>query len=169
MDDKQNICGAKTRSGGRCQKAPCKDRKRCSNHGGKTPRGVESPHYKSGLYSQYAGDSLKKVLDDLEDVDPEELTRVSNELRLMTALIIKSKALEGTADDLDDLDTISKVIERLVKSKQRAVALNIEENRLVPVSDIEVFLDYVETTLERYTDQSYEIMTELQSFKISDQ
>jgi len=138
-------------------------------HGGKSLRGTASKTWRSGLYSKYAGESLKKVLSQLEDMPPEQLTRVDNELKLLQALIIKSRTIEDGTGDLNDLDTISKVIERLVKSKQRAVALRIEEERLVPADDIRIFLQFVETTLVRFTgdDTAFEIMSELKNFKIS--
>lgn len=46
-----NKCGAKTRAGTPCQRAPLAGRTRCRLHGGATPRGRESPHYKHGRRS----------------------------------------------------------------------------------------------------------------------
>ena len=34
-----------------CEKPPCKGRHVCAKHGGKTPRGPASPHWKTGVYS----------------------------------------------------------------------------------------------------------------------
>jgi hypothetical protein len=47
-------CGAKIRSrtGGFCKRYPLVGRTRCRLHGGATPRGVDSPHYKHGRYSK---------------------------------------------------------------------------------------------------------------------
>jgi galactokinase len=44
-------CGAKTRSGAPC-KSPAMENGRCRMHGGKHPRGIASPHYKTGRYSK---------------------------------------------------------------------------------------------------------------------
>jgi hypothetical protein len=44
-------CGAKTRRGTACQQ-PAMRNGRCRLHGGKTPRGLASPHLKHGRYSQ---------------------------------------------------------------------------------------------------------------------
>lgn len=46
-------CGAKTRSGGRCKRAPAPGYNRCNLHGGKTPRGHALPHTKTGRYSKH--------------------------------------------------------------------------------------------------------------------
>ncbi len=40
------------RSGARCRKSAMKERLTCSVHGGGTPRGVESPHFRHGRYSK---------------------------------------------------------------------------------------------------------------------
>src|SRR5699024_4085742 len=137
---------------------------------GNQPRGVNSPNYKHGIYSRYAGDSLAEVLDELEGKDPEELLNANSELKLLEALIISSDALRKGTGDIDEVDTLSKVVERLVKSRQRATALEIERNRLVPASDIELFLDFVSDTLRKFNgpDKSNEIMQQLKTFKISD-
>lgn len=49
-----NKCGAKTRSGGKCQRAPCKGRNRCRLHGGAShPGGPDHPAYRHGRLSKY--------------------------------------------------------------------------------------------------------------------
>lgn len=45
------ICGAKTRAGHPCQQRPMPNG-RCRMHGGATPAGVASPHFKHGRYSK---------------------------------------------------------------------------------------------------------------------
>lgn len=52
------ICGAKNRQGSPCQKFPLRGRTRCRLHGGLTPRGIASPHFKTGRYSNYLPDRL---------------------------------------------------------------------------------------------------------------
>ena len=46
-------CGAQLRGkpGQYCKRHPIKGRRRCRLHGGKTPRGKESPHWKTGEFS----------------------------------------------------------------------------------------------------------------------
>ena len=43
-------CGAKTRAGSPCRRAPATGRSRCRLHGGATPRGAASPHWRHGRY-----------------------------------------------------------------------------------------------------------------------
>lgn len=161
-------CEAKTRSGGTCQN-PAMPNGRCRLHGGKSLRGIESGTYKHGLYSKYAGDSLKEVLAELDNVSSDELINPDNEIKLMQALILKCKGIENGADDLRDLDTISKIIDRLITAKQRSQAIMIEQQRLVPASDIERFLDFVETLLiDRIGEtDGYAIIDEFKNFKLS--
>ena len=44
-------CGAKTRAGTPCQRAPMPNG-RCDKHGGKSLRGIASPRFKHGFYSK---------------------------------------------------------------------------------------------------------------------
>lgn len=166
----KHLCGAKTRSGQPCQNKPVNGSQRCRMHGGKSLKGTDSPRYKHGLYSKYASESLKEVLAELENVSSDELIKPEQEIRLMSALIMKCKGLENGMDDLKSLDTISKILERLIHAKQRSQAIMIEQNRLVPATDIQLFLNWMEELLINRIgkDQTFEILDELQNFKISD-
>ena len=161
-------CEAKTRNGGTC-KSPAMENGRCRMHGGKSKKGIEAGAYKHGLYSKYAGSQLKDVLSELDNVSSDELINPDNEIKLMQALILKCKALENGFQDLRDLDTISKIIDRLITAKQRSMMIMIEQQRLVPATDIERFLDYVETLLvDRIGEQDgYAIIEEFKNFKLS--
>lgn len=165
----QKKCGAKTRNGSPCQRSPAKGSTRCKLHGGASLKGTDSPTYKHGLYSKFAGESLKDVLIELDGVSSDELIQPEQEIKLMSALIMKCKGIANGADDLRDLDTISKILERLIHAKQRSQAIMIEQQRLVPASDIERFLDYVETLLiDRIGEQDgYAIIDEFKNFKLS--
>jgi|SRR5690625_413286 len=162
-------CGAKTRSGGTCHNPPVKGATRCRLHGGMSKRGRESATYKHGLYSKYAGDDLKTVLDELSEQSGDELLNPENEIRLMQALIISAKTLEDKITDLHRLDSISKIIERLVMAKQRSQAIMIEQKRFIPATDIEQFLSWMETLLiEKIGEDGYDIIDKLKTFKLSD-
>jgi len=52
--NKTKICGAKTRRGSACRRAPMRNG-RCSNHGGKSLAWFAHPNYKHGRYSKYSG------------------------------------------------------------------------------------------------------------------
>jgi hypothetical protein len=49
----QTMCGAKTRNGRRCRKPCVFGRTRCRNHGGASPIGIASPHWKHGRLSKH--------------------------------------------------------------------------------------------------------------------
>lgn len=69
------VCGAKNSKGIPCIRPPEKRRERCGQHGGKTPRGVASPSWKTGKCSIYAGLLPAKMAEDFEAVmtDPKLL------------------------------------------------------------------------------------------------
>jgi hypothetical protein len=171
MDNENKKCEAKTKGTGKpCQRAPVKGRERCKLHGGATLQGADSPRYKHGMYSKYAGSQLNEVLAELEDVNSEELIQPDAEIKLMQALLMKCKGLENGLDDLNDLDTISKIIERLITAKQRSQKIMIEQERLIPVTDIQLFLNWMEELLAKQIGRSETtpIMNKLSTFKISD-
>lgn len=45
-------CGARTRAGAPCRRRPAKGRRRCKLHGGATPQGPDSPHWRHGRRSR---------------------------------------------------------------------------------------------------------------------
>jgi len=66
------------RSGERCKKHAPKGHVVCSMHGGKSPRGVDSPSFKTGRHSRYLPDRLtEKYCEALAD---EELLRLDDEI-----------------------------------------------------------------------------------------
>ncbi len=65
-------CGAKTRSGTPCKSRPLVGRNRCKLHGGASPRGAASPHFKHGLYTKVLPANLKANFDKLVN-DPQLL------------------------------------------------------------------------------------------------
>lgn len=163
-------CGAKTRSGTPCQKAPVKGRNRCHLHGGKSLRGADHPGYKTGLYSKYAGKSLQKIMDELAGKTGDDLISPEPEIRLMEALILASKALKNDVTRLDDLELLSRTIDRLIMAKQRSQKVLLEQNRLIPSDDVKLFMSYIEDVLHRHvdSDKAQKILSEIQTFRISE-
>lgn len=88
----------------------------------------------------------------------------------MEALILASKTLQSDLEDLEELETISKVIDRLVMAKQRSQKILLEQDRLIPASDIERFLKWMEELLIQQTDEgvAHSIINQLENFKLSD-
>ncbi|HBQ61308.1 MAG TPA: hypothetical protein DD671_17250, partial [Balneolaceae bacterium] len=97
-------------------------------------------NFKHGGYSQYAHESLKDVLTELEGVDGEDLIDPRHEIKLLQALIISAKALENRLSDLEDLERISNVVSKLIIAKQRSQKILEESRRLVPADDLKIFL-----------------------------
>lgn len=55
-----SLCGAKTRQGGVCKQAALANG-RCHYHGGKSPGGIASPHYKDGRYSKVLPQRMREA------------------------------------------------------------------------------------------------------------
>lgn len=163
-------CGAKTRDGSPCQKHPVKGAERCHLHGGRSRKGPDHPGWKHGLYSKHAGPELSEILDELEDVDSESLIDPKSEIKLMQALILHSKALKREVSDLEDLERLSRIVDRLVFSKQRSQKILLEQQRLIPASDIERFLDFLEDLLIKQVDSgaAHQVMKQLKNFRLSE-
>jgi hypothetical protein len=84
MRNQRSICGAKTRSGGKCKSLPMENG-RCRMHGGKTPKGPKAPSWKHGRYSQYLPTQLVPLMSAALS-DPEMLS-LRSEIGLVTAQI----------------------------------------------------------------------------------
>jgi hypothetical protein len=77
------VCGARTRSGGPCQRAPIAGRDRCRAHGGTTPRGVASTQFVHGRRSKDIPSRLtERYQDALVD---EELLALRDDVALIDA------------------------------------------------------------------------------------
>jgi len=89
----KKLCGAKTRQGGPCQVAPMPNG-RCYRHGGATPSGLASPHFRHGRFSR---DVPTRLMSRYEQAlaDP-ELLSVRSDVAVLQALINEKLAkLEG--------------------------------------------------------------------------
>jgi hypothetical protein len=67
-------CGAKTRSGGRCQNAPMQLGGRCRMHGGASLRGLDHPRYKHGQYTKYKPIDIDELLARLRSAPPPDFS-----------------------------------------------------------------------------------------------
>jgi hypothetical protein len=77
-------CTAKSkRSGDRCRRHAMTGSKVCYMHGGKTPVGPASPHYKSGRYSKYLPHNLRTRYE--ESLDDPQLLELRSEVALLDA------------------------------------------------------------------------------------
>lgn len=108
------ICGAKTRAGTPCQRAPMANG-RCNLHGGKSPRGIASPHFKHGRYSKSLPENLSARWEETQS-DP-DLLSLEDEIRLIDVL------LKSNLDKLDteESGTAWRLIRRAVDAMEMAV------------------------------------------------
>lgn len=109
MSDNPNICGAKTRKGTPCQKAPIKDKKRCRLHGGLSIGAKKGNQYarKHGVYSKFISDDEQAWLDDvsLDDVD--------SELRLCKVKLMRALELEKKQESQSESDKMELVAQTM--------------------------------------------------------
>lgn len=104
-----NSCGAKTRAGTPCQRAPMKNG-RCNLHGGKSLAGMASPSYVDGRRSRYApaGKLGEAYLRATRDLDYMALV---DEMALVTAKI-DEMVTAGRMDDTTGRDDILALVEQ---------------------------------------------------------
>jgi hypothetical protein len=79
------ICGAKKRDGSPCQKPPMHGATRCRLHGGATPKGIASPHYKGLDRSTHLPRGLALIFEQMAS-NP-DLLSVRSDVALIDALI----------------------------------------------------------------------------------
>lgn len=114
------ICGAKTRSGKPCRKAPMANG-RCRLHGGLSLKGPDSPTWKHGRRSKYnLPDKLQKAYEAALD-DP-ELASMKHELAALDAMLVEmSSNLQSVDRDLlKKLSAGQKAIDAAVKQEDGA-------------------------------------------------
>ncbi len=109
-------CGAKTRGGGTCKKAPLAGKKRCRLHGGATPSGPASVHYKDGRYARvFRGQLAEKFLHATEEPAPLDLLPELAVQRAVLAQHIEKVSFKGTAT-LAELKSISMLTDDVVRT-----------------------------------------------------
>jgi hypothetical protein len=97
----KQICGAKKRNGGVCQQ-PAMDNGRCRLHGGKTPKGIASPNFKTGRHSKYLPTALlERYGEALEDG---ELLNMRAEIALLDTLLLENLGRLETGESADFWD-----------------------------------------------------------------
>lgn len=148
-----HVCGGKTRSGGLCRRPAGWGTKhpgdgRCKLHAGSTPRGEDSPHFKTGRYSKFLNASLQAKLDTVSDDNPLDLLPELNVQRALFA-DYASRFAEGyrlSAADVNYLmiwsAEIGKSVERIVKLRNDT-ALTAAEIALIAARIPEIVVKYI--------------------------
>lgn len=109
------VCGAKTRSGKPCQKPPVQDGKRCRLHGGKGLRGADNPNFKTGIYSQWAKNSIREKTDHFLEAEPFDLVQEQALTRALLAEYL-GRFEDGVPLDGGSIVLMSELIDRIRKT-----------------------------------------------------
>lgn len=132
-------CGGKTRSGGQCTQpagwgTSHPGEGKCKLHGGASPRGADSPHFKHGIYSQYMPARWRDKAESMEaslDLLPE--------LMLLRAILAeylsRFETFNASADDIDVIrvlaNEIRKITDSIVKQRNSTALTAVEIAMLV--------------------------------------
>lgn len=159
---KGKVCGAKLRGkNAHCQKAPMANG-RCRLHGGKTPSGPESPHFRHGRYAE----AFKGVM-------RERFERMQNEknpLDMVTDLNVQKALMEEYLDQitnrkkirLSELMNASALAQDAVKSA--AVIVSTRQKQALTLAEIMFIKKSMMLLLEKYVpdpNQRRNFITEL--------
>ena len=141
------LCDAKTRSGKPCKAKPMANGK-CRMHGGKTPKGADSPNLTHGRYSKYLRQSLQEKLTDIRDEHPLDLLPELEVQRTLFAEYL-SRLSEGyrlSAMDISALmgwsAEIGRTVERITKMKNET-ALTQAEVKFIAMRVVELLGKYI--------------------------
>lgn len=120
------LCGAKTRRGTLCQQhagwgTEHPGEGRCKLHGGASPRGVASPHFKTGLYSKYLPNQIRDKAQRFLDADPLELV---SEMALLRALLAEY------LDRFDDINMTARDVVLLAELTERVGKFSERINKM---------------------------------------
>lgn len=153
-------CTAKSkRSGQRCRKHAMRGRTVCLAHGGRTPRGTSSPHFRHGRYSRSLPGQLLAIYE--KTVRDPRLLSLRDEIALTEAMIVDR--LQDLKDDTPDgqrwciFRKIGQLIDarrRLVETEVRHVVLarevlTAEEAMTLVRAVVEVVTRYVPDPMDR--------------------
>jgi hypothetical protein len=105
-----DTCGAKTRSGGKCQKAPLAGKKRCRLHGGLSTGNPSAAGNSSAMKHGFYSDALQPEERSLwERV---EIGTIDDEIRLMKIKLHRMVRLSGSQDVADLIDSALEVTQK---------------------------------------------------------
>jgi hypothetical protein len=149
----QKTCGAKTRSQGRCQRAPMPNG-RCYKHGGATPVGPALPQFKHGRYSVLAkdikglGEHYQRALDD------PDLLSMHDEIALVDGRLSQLLDKVKTGGPRASLDGIWPHLEALIENRRKLV--DTESKRLkdlhamVSVDRVMLIVSYLADSVKKH-------------------
>lgn len=111
------------RSGERCRKHAMRGRNVCMSHGGKTPRGAASPHFKTGRYSRSLPGHLVATYE--RALNDPRLLSLRDELALTDAMIAETLSqLDDDSSEAKDRRVFREVM-RLIDQRRRLVETEV--------------------------------------------
>lgn len=126
-------CNAKAKSTGQqCRRNAMSGSTKCYVHGGATPRGVASPHYRHGRYSKYVPKDLEAKIQELDSFNILEL---ADELQTQRALIAEYLERYRHGGNLEEgsisaiiawLNSIGIMVERIYKIRNETALTGAE-------------------------------------------
>ena len=149
-------CGAKNRSGKTCKNPPLKNGNgRCRMHGGKTPNGPDSVHFKHGRYAEvFKGKLAERFMQAQTDSKPLDLLPELYVQRSLLAHYIETVS-KTDKPTIKDLKQVSLLAEDVVKTAatiakvRNETALTIAEIRFIQNSMLKLMEKYVPDPNER--------------------
>ncbi len=141
-------CGAKTRGGGTCKRAPLKGKRRCKLHGGATPSGPASANFKHGRYAKvFRGELAEKFLHATEETAPLDLLPELAVQRAVLAQHIEKISFKGKTS-IDELKSISMLAEDVVRTA--ATIAKVRNDTALTVAEIKFVQMNMMRLLEKY-------------------
>lgn len=115
----------------------------CRVHGGKTPGGPASPHFKHGRYSKYMKESLAEIMEQLrEEVD---LESIDEEILAATALFAWQMQLSGG----DWLKYAKDLLIAIVSFKEKRHRMLYGEKVAITYAEAEAFVIMVINVIDK--------------------
>ncbi len=152
------VCGAKTRQGNPCQLPPARGRTRCRLHGGATPRGRASPHFKTGKYSSFLPDRLIGRYE--EGQAAADLRSLRSEIALLQVRIIEllGQLKDASPENKPIWDMIGKAIMLKAKVLRQESKLCVDKRQMIPVDEVMVLVVAMFDVIHRHvTDQKVKV------------
>ena len=143
-------CGAKTRGGGTCKKAPVKGKTRCKLHGGATPSGPANANFKHGRYATvFRGQLAEKFLHATDETAPLDLLPELAVQRALLSQHIETISQKTNKPSIDELKSISVLAEDVVRTAatiakvRNDTAMTVAEIKFVQMSMMRLIEKYV--------------------------
>ena len=140
------------RSGKQCRKHAMRGRTVCLAHGGKTPRGVASPHFKDGRYSRSLPGHLLATYE--EALRDPRLLSLRDEVALTDAMIseLLSQIDDTTAEAKER--QIFRQVRRLIDQRRRLVETEVQHivlaREMVTAEEMHALMHAMAAIVTRY-------------------